>query len=618
MSQAEAAADPLDEVLDQLAEFEFDPLGFVLWAFPWGVPGTSLAKKTGPEKWQVEVLTYIGEQLRAGGDLGAVVRTAVSAGRGVGKSALVCWIILWAIATFEDTRGSVTANTESQLRTKTWAELAKWHQLFIARELFVLTATAIYSADPNHAKTWRIDAVPWAENKPEAIAGAHNEGKRALYLFDEASPIPDPIWEFTEGSMTEANTQIIWAVFGNHTRTSGTFHKITTRSSRWKTWRVDAREVSFANLKEIEAWIEEYGLDSDYVRVHVLGLAPRAGFSNFIGAETVEAARRRTVPRLAYQAYQKILAVDPARFGDDWSVITLRQGLKVHFQIALSGFDGPELCGRIMELVQKNPGIACIAYDANGNGADLDSALRRAPGLPTLIPVMWSVPAKDDKKYFNQRSECWGAMKDWLAHGEIPDDDILADELTSLDYFYDALFRIQLESKKDAKKNHGKSPDRADSLAISFVAELIDRKVVSAKVRPVQRRKVVWSGRVAQDRRLRGGEVAGRISRAAAGRAASRPGGRTCQQIHWSATSACSSCCSARRRRSRSSRPSTTRRLRAPWLATSARPGAVTSSPRKRSSGACSTACAPGGASIPPRPWPRSRPVAAKILFGLT
>lgn len=489
--------DPVGEVLDALAEFEFDPLGFVRWAFPWAQQGTSLANKAGPEKWQVEVLSYMGEQLRAGGDVGAVVRTAVSAGRGVGKSALVAWIILWAISTFEDTRGSVTANTDTQLRTKTWAELSKWYQVFLARELFTLTATAIYSADPSHAKTWRIDAVPWSENKPEAIAGAHNEGKRALYLFDEASPIPDVIWEFTEGSMTEANTQIIWAVFGNHTRTTGTFHKITSRSSRWKTWRVDAREVSFANKGEIEEWIKEYRVDSDYVRVHVLGLAPRAGFSNFIGPEAVEGARRRQVPRMAWQAHQKIMAVDPARFGDDWSVITLRQGLKVHWQQALSGFDGPELCGRIVELIRQEPGVSCIAYDANGNGADLDSALRRAPGLPPLIPVMWGIPAKDDKQYFNQRSEAWGTMRDWLAHGEIPDDDILASELSSLDYGHDALFRIQLQSKKDAKKNGGKSPDRADSLAISFVPELIDRKIVTAKVRPAQVRKVIWSrGRV--------------------------------------------------------------------------------------------------------------------------
>lgn len=494
---ADDVADPIGEMLDQLIDFEFDPLGFVMWAFPWGEAGTSLAKKKGPEPWQIEALTYIGDQLRAGGDLGAVVRTAVSAGRGVGKSAFVCWLIIWAIATYPDTRGSVTANTDTQLRTKTWAELAKWHNLFMAKELFTLTATAIYSSDSKHSKTWRIDAVPWSENKPEAIAGAHNEGKRAIYLFDEASPIPDSIWDFTEGSMTEANTQILWCVFGNHTRTTGTFHKITTRSSRWKTWRIDARSVSFANQAEIQEWIDEYGEDSDFVRVHIKGLPPRAGFSNFISPELVEGARRREVPRMAYQAYQKILAVDPARFGDDFSVITLRQGLKVHWQQALSGFDGPELAGRIVEIVRQESGISCIAYDANGNGADLDSALHRAPGLPLLIPVMWGVPAKDDKQYFNQRSEAWGKMRDFLAHGEIPDDDTLAEELCSLDYGYDGQFRIQLQSKKDQKKNGGKSPDRADSLAISFIPELIDRKVVTAKVKPVQRRKVVWSGRVA-------------------------------------------------------------------------------------------------------------------------
>jgi hypothetical protein len=84
-------------------------------------------------------------------------------------------------------------------------------------------------------------------------------------------------------------------------------------------------------------------------------------------------------------------------------------------------------------------------------------------------------------------------MRDFLEHGQIPDDDQLSDDLTSLDYGYDARFRIQLQSKKDLKREGKRSPDRADSLALSFVPDLIDRKVVLAKVRPVQRRTVVWS-----------------------------------------------------------------------------------------------------------------------------
>jgi hypothetical protein len=118
----------------------------------------------------------------------------------------------------------------------------------------------------------------------------------------------------------------------------------------------------------------------------------------------------------------------------------------------LSGFDGVDLASRIFEIVRKEGPISCIAYDAIGNGADLDSALRRMQGLPALIPVQWGVPAKDEKQYFNQRSECWGKMREFLENGQIPDDDDLGEQLISLDYGYDARFRIQLQSKKDLKK----------------------------------------------------------------------------------------------------------------------------------------------------------------------
>lgn len=492
-----ATADIVDSLIDELTDFEFDPLGFVMWAFPWGQAGTPLEKESGPEEWQAAQLRRIGDKLRDGGDLGAVVREAVSAGHGVGKSGLVSWVILWAISTRENTRGVVTANTAGQLQTKTWAELAKWHKLFVAKELFTLTATALYSSDPERKQTWRIDAVPWSKENTEAFAGLHNKGSRVLLIFDEASAIDDLIWEVAEGALTDADTQIIWCAYGNPTRTTGRFHKVCTRPGAWTYNRVDSRTVRFTNKGQIAEWVKEYGEDSDFVRVRVKGQFPRAGFANFISPELVEQARRRENPRMSYMAFQKIMAIDPARFGDDFSVITLRQGNKVHWQVAMNGFDGPELCGRVVELVRKEGNIACIAYDANGNGADLDSALRRAPDLPTLIPVMWGVPAKDDKQYFNQRSEAWGKMRDWLATGEIPDDDVLADELCSLDYGYDGLFRIQLESKADAKKRGVQSPDRADSLAISFIPELIDRKVVTAKVRPTNnRRKVIWSGRI--------------------------------------------------------------------------------------------------------------------------
>jgi len=500
LKPAKKSAHPsLVELLADLASFASDPLGFVLWAFPWGVEGTSLEKEAGPEPWQREQLERIGMQLQNANGEGVIIQEDTASGHGIGKSAMVSWLILWAISTFEDTRGVVTANTDMQLRTKTWAELGKWHQLFVAKSLFTLTATSIYVADDeDKAKTWRIDQIPWTKEKSEAFAGLHNKGKRILVLFDEAAAIDDLIYEVTEGALTDAKTEILWLRYGNPTRTAGRFFKNCTRPLHYVFRRVDSRDVSFTNKKQIADWVEEYGEDSDFVRVRVKGMFPRAGYSNFIPPDLVLAARERTrkekVTQAMYYAYPKVLAIDPARFGDDFSVITLRQGLKVHWQLSMSGFDGPDLAGRTFELTRQYQGISCIVYDAIGVGADLDSALKRLPRLAIpLIPVMWGQPAKDEKQYFNQRAECWGKMKEWLVTGAIPDDDDLDLQLTSIDYGYDARFRIQLQSKKDIKKNGGKSPDKADSLALTFVPELIDRKITVAKVRPVSRRTVVWS-----------------------------------------------------------------------------------------------------------------------------
>lgn len=107
------------EIVNDLAGLAKDPLSFVYWAFPWGEG--LLTHQDGPEAWQKEILGHIGENVSPD----KVIQEAVASGHGIGKSALVSWLILWAISTHENTRGVVTANTETQLLTKTWPELMK-------------------------------------------------------------------------------------------------------------------------------------------------------------------------------------------------------------------------------------------------------------------------------------------------------------------------------------------------------------------------------------------------------------------------------------------------------------------------------------------------------------
>lgn len=459
---------PEAQIVEDLALLSARPLSFVLWAFPWGEPKTPLESFSGPEDWQREILLAIENGLL---DLSTAIQIAVASGHGVGKSALVAWLILWAISTFEDTTGVVTANTETQLKTKTWVQLGKWHQLFIAKDLFKLTATAIYA--PDRERTWRIDMVPWSEHRPEAFAGLHNQGKRILLVYDEASAIHDNIWETSEGALTDEDTQIIWACFGNPTRNSGRFRQCFS-SKHWIKKQVDSRTVSFTNKTQIAKWIEEYGEDSDFVRVRVRGTFPRAGSMEFISLDLANEAAKREISVHLHDAF--IIGVDVARYGDDECVIYFRKGrdgrsiapVRMRLQQGLS--DTMTLAGRVSEYYHRYRADA-VFVDGGGVGGGVVDRLRQLQ-----VPV-WDIQfgAKSDRAHFedssryaNKRAEMWGYMRDWLKDGSIPNDGDLLSQLCAPLYGYNANNEIQLEKKEDMKKRGVESPDIADALALTF------------------------------------------------------------------------------------------------------------------------------------------------------
>lgn len=458
----------IEEIVKWLAETSHDPLRFVMEGFPWGLPG-ELERFSGPEPWQVRVL----EAIRDGLPLNKAIRLARASGHGVGKSTLVSWIIIWAHSTMVDTRGVITANTETQLRTKTWAELGKWFRLFIASPLFKLTATCLLATDGAHERTWRIDMVPWSERSTEAFAGLHNQGRRILVVFDEASAIPDIIWETTEGALTDADTQIIWACFGNPTRNTGRFRECFGRHrALWDCEQVDSRSVSFTNKAQFNEWISTYGEDSDFVRVRVRGTFPRAGSNQFISSEVVDDASKREA--LSYLHDPLVLGVDVARFGDDECVIYPRKGRdgRTIPITRLRGIDTMSFAGRVAELYSRYRADA-VFVDGGGVGGGVVDRLRQLH-----VPV-WDIQfgAKSDMPYdglingvtfANKRAEIWGSMREWLRDGAIPDHPDIKDQLIGPEYGFNIRNEIQLERKEDMKKRGLASPDIGDALALTF------------------------------------------------------------------------------------------------------------------------------------------------------
>lgn len=467
------------QIIEDLARLELDPYRAVMYLFPWGRKGTPLENHSGPNDWQREQLESIGEALRAGADqseaVARVIQEATASGHGIGKSAMVSMVTAWAMATMPHTRMVITAGTDTQLRTKTQPEIAKWFRMMICAHWFEVTATKI--AHVQHPTSWRCDFVPWSERNPEAFAGLHNMNRRIVVIFDEASQIVDIIWETVMGALTDADTQIIWLVYGNPTRNTGRFRECFGRyKHRWTCRQIDSRSVPGTNKALFQSWVDDYGEDSDLVRVRVRGVFPRASSLQFIPNDIVQEARKREVEALFTDPI--VLGVDVARFGDDQSVIAIRRGLDAKSRPwrRMRNVDTMTLASEVAKVANQNSADA-IFIDEGGIGAGVVDRVRQLE-LPRGCQVYgvnfggkpdggWVTEA-DEVKTRNKATEMAAQARSWLKRGAIPDEQEIEDDLCGREYGYDNDNAIVLERKEDMKKRGLASPDNMDALSLTF------------------------------------------------------------------------------------------------------------------------------------------------------
>jgi hypothetical protein len=453
-----------EALTEDIGRFFDDPVGFVYYAFPWGQG--ELKDQTGPDKWQCEQLESIGARLRQDPD--ATIRDATASGHGIGKTTETSWIILWAMSTRPHLSGVVTANTMGQLSTKTWRELALWYKRSVNRHWFKWSATKFWHVQ--HPETWAVNATPNSEHNSEAFAGLH--AKYVLMIFDEASAIPDKIWEVAEGAMT--TPRAMWVVFGNPTKNTGRFKDCFGKDKkRWTTRHVDSRTCKMTNKKELDEWIEAYGLDSDFVRIRILGLFPRLGAMQFISSEVVDRSMLGEILYEAWCYFPVVIGVDVARYGDDKSCIAIRQGRKLHEIRKFRELNTMQLAAQVVAAMKDHAGAVAVFVDGVGVGAGVVDRLQML-GHP-VIEVNGGETAFDEIKFYNKTSEMWDRMREWLSGSDLPTgDNELRLALTGREYYFDDKERIRLERKKDMKKRGLASPDEADALAHTFAEAIGD------------------------------------------------------------------------------------------------------------------------------------------------
>jgi len=472
-----------DEMLaDDMGRFFADPLGFVLYAYPWGqVPALSVVKlphpwnlayasEFGPDAWACQILEDIGAKVRANNFDGVhavdAIREAIASGHGIGKSALVAWLVDWIMSTRPFAKGVVTANTAPQLESKTWAEIAKWTKLCITGHWFDVSTGkgSMRMTHKQHPEAWRCDAQTCREENSEAFAGLHAANSTPFYIYDEASAVPNAIWQVSEGGMTDGEP--MWFAFGNPTRNTGAFREcFNSQRHRWGNRQIDSRTVQITNKKQIQQWIDDYGLDSDFVKVRVRGMFPAMSARQFISVTDVDAAYDRHLRPEQYEWAPKIISVDPAWEGDDELVIGCRQGLKFRVLRTIPKNDNDAQVASIIAQIEDDEDADAVFVDA-GYGTGIVSFGKT---IGRDWKLVWFGSASSDPGCLNKRAEMWKEGRDWLkAGGSIPPDPVLHSDLIGPETVGRADGIIQLESKKDMKARGQPSPGRGDALMLTF------------------------------------------------------------------------------------------------------------------------------------------------------
>ena len=433
---------------EQLILMREDPVLFVK-----GILGAE------PDKWQAEVMTAV-----AAGSRGVSIRS----GHGVGKTSCLSWLALWWIATHYHAKVVVTAPTSAQLQdallpeTKAWLKQAPREY----REMFNVKADRIeLAADPERnfisAKTSRAE-------QPDALQGVHAD--HVLLICDEASGVPEQVYEAAGGSMSAHHATMVLA--GNPVRSSGyfydTFHKM---SDRWDTFHVSCEDTKRVSQEYIEECQVRYGEESNVYRVRVLGEFPRGDDDTVIPQELITEAINRDVEPTQFGSV--VWGVDVARFGSDASALCKRKGNAITEPVRLwRNLDTMQLTGAIKaeyDSTEERP--TEIFVDAIGLGAGVVDRLREL-GLPAFGINVSESPAMGTQ-YMNLRSELWYKAKAWLEGRDVrlPRDATLKTELATVRYNYTSSGRVKIESKAELKKRGVASPDSADAFVLTFASD---------------------------------------------------------------------------------------------------------------------------------------------------
>lgn len=301
----------------------------------------------------------------------------------------------------------------------------------------------------------------YGADNPDSLRGVYFDG----VVLDEPAQIDPTLWpEILRPALAD---RMGWAVFVGTPKGRNAFYKVWREAQKaedWFTMMLKASETGLLPEGELQAArnvMTEQQFNQEFECSFY-----EPDVSQFITNAEVDAATARWTPQS--QSRPVIFGVDVARFGDDRSVLLIRNVDHVMQIHTWRGLDTMQTAAKVAQKAEEFRPDAIFVDGAGVGGGVVD----RLKGLNfKCFDVNAGSRATDDRRYINRRAEMWGVMREWLRdRGGIPDMPDLVDDILSPLYKFDASNRIQLEKKEDMKSRGLPSPDVGDALAMTFAA----------------------------------------------------------------------------------------------------------------------------------------------------
>ena len=426
--------------------------------------------------WQQhDILLAVEEALKGGKK-----RISVRSGHGIGKSTTLAMLILWYLFCYKDAQVPCTAPTSDQIHDILWKEVAKWLNLMPqpVREKYEWTNGYIRITES--PETWFARAKTARKENPEALAGVH--GDFVMYIVDEASGVPEEIFNTAEGALTGDNVLVI--LISNPTRLIGYFYDSHHKDKEsWQTLGFSSIDSPIVDKEYVSRIISKHGEDSDEYKIRVLGEFPREDTMDDKGYIALFSENDIKISDTEEFIGERRLGIDPSGEGDDKTVWVIRDNFKAKIVAVEKVSNASSIAQKTMTLMQHYQVKGEHTYIDNfGAGANVAQELALA-GIRVKAINVGDKP-QDEEMFLNRRAEASWRVKQWFRKGGELVDHKGWDEILTIRYRKELSGKMKIMGKLEMKKEGIKSPDHYDALMMTFLDPEITRRVKKRIYRP--------------------------------------------------------------------------------------------------------------------------------------